>query len=231
LNHELLQVAEEKGFHIDVVPFIRTEAVPDMKGIIQNISSQLVTVIFTSMNAAEAVIKELNGFKPLWRIFCIGNTTRSILIHYFGVGAISGYADNASNLAYTIIETTAIQEVIFFCGDQRRDELPIILSEKHIKIQEVVVYKTILLNYKIVEEYKGILFFSPSAVSSFFSNNTIDKHTILFAIGETTAGSIRSYSNNTIVVSESAGKENLVNTMITYYESLENKNQFVEKEN
>ena len=223
LGLQLLRMAEQNGFQIDIVPFIKTEQIvsAELTNGIHNYSLQYITAVFTSMNAAEAVIKELNGVKPLWKIFCIGNTTRNTLVQYFGEEAIVGFANSASALADTIIKAGPIHNLVFFCGDRRRDELPEILASKEIHIEEITVYQTMAINHKIHRHYQGILFFSPSAVTSFFSNNIIDKQTILFAIGETTADTIRTYGDNTIVIGEEAGKENLVNTMIAYYQSLE----------
>ena len=66
-------------------------------------------------------------------------------------------------------------------------------------------------------EYFGILFFSPSAVQSFFSKNKVADKTILFAIGNTTANEIKKYSTNKIIISDEPGKENLVTKMIEYF--------------
>ena len=172
------------------------------------------------MNAADSVIHHLKGVKPLWQIFCLGNTTRSTLVQYFDEKSIAGSAENASALAQTIIQTGASGEVVFFCGDQRRDELPTLLNDRHIPVDEVIVYKTIALINKISKEYRGILFFSPSAVSAFFSANTTTEQTNLFAIGQTTADEIKKYTKNSIVVSDKAGKEHLVRRVIEYYQSL-----------
>lgn len=223
LSRELIREAKRKGFQIDIMPFIRTEPLDsdDLQTRIQSFSLQTITVVFTSLNAVEVVIRHLNGRKPLWRIFCLGNTTRKTLIEYFGKETISGFANNASALADMIIKTGNVRTAIFFCGDQRRDELPSKLTEKQIAVEEIVVYKTTTLSNKIDLEYRGILFFSPSAVSGFFSNNTIPANTVLFAIGETTADAIRKYSSNNIIVADVAGKEELVNKMIDYYQSLE----------
>ena len=207
---------------MDIVPFIRTERL-ESKQVSQKIqyySTLPVTAVFTSMNAAESVIHELKGVKPVWRIFCLGNTTRNTLVRYFDGQSIAGSAENASALAQTIIKTGASGNVVFFCGDQRRDELPTILNDHHVPVDEVIVYKTIALINKISKEYRGILFFSPSAVSAFFSANKITGHTNLFAIGQTTADEIKKYTQNSIVVSDKAGKEHLVTRVIEYYQSL-----------
>lgn len=220
LTPRLISKGEKKGFRIDVVPFIRTEPLhsDELKTAIQDFSARRGTAIFTSMNAAEIIIKELNGAKPEWTIFCVGNTTHDTLTKYFGKDAIAGVATNAYNLAHAIIKAGNVQQAIFFCGDQRRDELPVILAGHQIKVEEVIVYKTTAVLNNITENYEGILFFSPSAVGSFFSNNTIDQHTVLFAIGDTTAAAIKKHSANTVVISEGPSKENLVMTMIAFYE-------------
>jgi uroporphyrinogen-III synthase len=96
---------------------------------------------------------------------------------------------------------------VFFCGDQARDELPAMLVKHNIAIEKVVVYKTILQPKKVEPDYDGILFFSPTAVESFFSSNSTLPGTVLFAIGETTASSLRKASNNEIIVSDHSSEE------------------------
>jgi uroporphyrinogen-III synthase len=222
LSPGLIALAEENGIHIDIVPFIRTEPLESkqLSDRIQYLSSESITAVFTSMNAAESVISNLNGVKPLWRIYCLGNTTRKILVQYFGKQSIVAFAENASALANTIVNTEAMQEAVFFCGDQRRDELPAILGSHGVTLEEVIVYRTIALTNTLNGQYQGILFFSPSAVSAFFSSNKISPQTDLFAIGQTTAEEIKRFTNNTVVVADKAGKEELVNKTIAYYKSL-----------
>ena len=222
LSPQLVALAEENGLQINIVPFIRTESIKseELTTRIRYFSSQPVTAVFTSMNAAESVTSQLNGVKPEWRIFCLGNTTRKTLIDYFGESVIVGFAENASALASIIIETGIVREVVFFCGDHRRDELPKILAEHQVMVHEVIVYRTIAVMNTIHQQYHGILFFSPSAVSNFFSCNQINAQTNLFAIGQTTAEEIKKFTNNTIIVGDKAGKEDLINTMIRYYQSL-----------
>jgi uroporphyrinogen-III synthase len=223
-----VETVEEEGFQIDVVPFIKIDPVPsaEIKDIIQSLSFQPVTAIFTSVNAAEMVIKELNGYKPVWNLFCIGYSTRNTLTEYFSEDSIAGTGNNASTLALSIIKAGNIKEVVFFCGDLRRDELPLALLEHHIRIKEVIVYKTVSIQNKVTENYRGILFFSPSGVDSFFAHNLIEEETILFAIGDTTAGRLKNYTSNKIITSEGSGKEKLVNTMIAFYKDQKQQKSF-----
>lgn len=106
----------------------------------------------------------------------------------------------------------------FFCGDKRRDEVPALLNQHEIEVHEIEVYRTKLIRHNINKSYDGILFFSPSAVISFFRYNTVYGKTILFAIGNTTANEIKKYSGNMIVTSEEAGKKNLVESAIIFFD-------------
>ncbi len=220
LTDALVEEIETAGFEIDVLSFIETEPIRtfEVQQEIEQVLLQSATVVFTSMNAIEAVADELHGQQPGWNIYCINNATRQRAVKYFGEEKIAGTAGSAAELAELIAQNDP-GEVIFFCGNQRRDELPDILRNNDIAVNEIVVYQTIVVLRKIKKTYNGILFFSPSAVQSFFNNNKVPGTTILFAIGNTTANEIRKFTNNTIITSEEPGKENLVMKMMEFFSS------------
>ncbi len=62
--------------------------------------------------------------RPSWKVFCLGNTTRKLVKKFFGEDAVAGFAENADNLSKKILQNSSIQNITFFCGDKRRDELP-----------------------------------------------------------------------------------------------------------
>jgi uroporphyrinogen-III synthase len=125
-------------------------------------------------------------------------------------------ARDASSLANAIIGDK-VRELLFFCGTLRREELSIQLAESGILLVELPVYRTTLTPQVTGKNYAGILFFSPSAVESFFSLNKVLDETILFAIGPTTAAAIRKFSANKIVTGELPGKELLLQQSIRYF--------------
>ena len=219
IDDPLINEAKHQNIEIDILSFIETVPIRSIE-VQQEIENALLkssAVVITSMNAVEAVANELDGHQPDWRIYSIGNTTRQLVKKYFGEEAIAGTAESAAELAELIVEEDNSDDIFFFCGEQRRDELPDILRSNDIDVNEIVVYQTIQVKHKIEKTYHGILFFSPSAVQSFFSNNKISDQTILFAIGNTTATAIKKYTNNKIITGDEPGKENLVTEMIRYY--------------
>jgi uroporphyrinogen-III synthase len=147
--------------------------------------------------------------------------TQTAAIVFTSMNAVEAAAPDATVLAQRIIKNKIEDKIIFFCGDRRRMELPVLLHENGIEIEEIEVYTTIETPQKIEKEYDGILFFSPSAVTSFFRNNSVSDKTTLFAIGNTTADEIKKYSRNKIVISDEATKKILIEEAIKFFQTNE----------
>lgn len=227
LETSLVAMAKKQGIIIDELSFIETTPIEtiDTKQAIKAAVAKKSTVVFTSMNAVEVVADYAAKAPTDWRIYCIGTTTNELVKKHFGASAIAGTANSAAELATSIIKDKSTDQVTFFCGDQRRNELPQMLHDSNIVVNEIMVYKTIAVAHPIDKVYDGILFFSPSAVDSFFSNNHLPATTLLFAIGATTANQIKTFSANKIVVSDVPGKENLVKKMMEYFSTTTSLNQ------
>ncbi len=221
LQPEIINQAEEKNTLIEAISFIETEPIinQELKENISRLFQQSSNVVFTSMNAVESVASHLNNIKPDWKIFCIGSATKKLVKEYFGENVIAGTADSASGLADEIINQKNISSVVFFCGDNRRDELPEKLKQQRIEVNEIEVYKTVQINEQLTKDYDAILFYSPSAVNSFFSGNKISNKTILFAIGNTTASQIKKFAANKIIIANEPSKELLAEQAINYFQT------------
>lgn len=217
MSPALVAEAKVSGISIDEISFIETQPIRSKEVMeeIEKTYQQEATVVFTSMSGVDAVTVRK---KPDWKIYCLDHATKQEVIKKFGDN-IAGTADSAEELAWLIAKGKA-KEITFFCGDHRREELPAILKKNAIRVNEVVVYKTIPQHHTIEKIYDGILFFSPSAVESFFKTNKLKSETILFAIGKTTAAAIKEQNNNKIIISKNPAKEALVREVIEYYREL-----------
>jgi uroporphyrinogen-III synthase len=215
--------AVAEHIRVDIISFIETTNCIDtiIEETILEAALTQATIVFTSMNAAEAVINLLEEKKlqPDWSVYCLGGTTKKILANYFGEEKITGTANNANDLAEEIISKQN-KSVVFFCGNIRRDELPQKLKQHHVDVNEIVVYQTKQTAQVIDKNYHGILFFSPSAVESFFSLNQLSLSTIAFAIGSTTADMIKKHCTNPIIISDSPEKEILLQTAVDYFKQI-----------
>lgn len=215
----LVRAAAERNVQVDVAAFIATEPIVtiEVQQEVEAASAEQAAVIFTSMNAVDAVTSLLDGYVPEWQIYCIGHKTREQVIAYFGEELLAGTAENAAALAEKIIEEEIASEFIFFCGNNRRDELPAMLAEADLSVSEIVVYETTEVSRKIDKTYDGILFFSPSAADSFFKTNKAAAKTVLFAIGTTTANQLRKYSGNPIITGTTGSKDSLLQVAVDHF--------------
>lgn len=221
LDSLLVTNAFNRGISIDTIPFIETIPLgdEDISNTINDLAQKKITAIFTSMNAVDAVTARLNHV-PKWDIFCLGGVTKEKVLQFFGEKHFKASAKSAGLLAEKIIEHKPENQLVFFCGDQRMDELPETLAVNGFPTQQVIVYKTIQTPVETSKNYQGIVFFSPSAVHSFFSVNTIPLSTVLFAIGKTTAATIQTYVQNKIITSEWPGKEQMIDVVLNYFKPI-----------
>lgn len=208
---DLIQQAKANNITIDTINFIETKLVDDItvREKIKQLANEKIVAIFTSVNAVESVFSIANT-KPDWKIFCTSGATKEALLNYVNEDAITDTAHNASALADKILENKKIDSCVFFCGNQRLNTLPDKLLKQNIILDEVIVYETNASPKKTDEIYNGILFFSPSAVESFFSVNKINDKTVLFSVGKTTTKAIRKFTNNTIVTAHFPSAESVV---------------------
>ena len=141
-------------------------------------------VIITSKNAVEAL---LTNFAPqelqFENIYCVGRRTKRLIERK--IGKVKHTENNSKNLADYLVDYIEGTEVTYFCSDIRLDELPSILTENHIKVNEVIAYETKYDAVKIDDTVKGVMFYSPSTVQSYKQEN--DDDVIAFCIGDTTA--------------------------------------------
>ena len=200
--------------------FIKTETIVDggLQNTIRGLANADKAVVFTSATAVNAVAQYLDT--PVqWKIFCLPGKTGDAVKNSFPGAEIVATAANATELAHRII-SNAIKEIVFFCGDHRRDELPHILHDNGIGVQEVVVYRTIETPVKSAEGFHAVLFFSPSAVRSFFSVNKLSSSTICFSIGETTADEIRKNTTNEIIIAGAPLQDALAAKIIEHFKEM-----------
>ena len=218
VDESVINSPEFKDAAIDVIPFttVSTELPESTQRQIKDILPRKAVVIFTSSNAVRSVGSYMKEKPAAWTIFCIGNTTFSLAKKYFGEQNIKDTASTASKLAEKIIPVINAEEVVFFCGNLRRSELPDALRKKGIAVKEIIVYKTSLDPVSINKKYDAVLFFSPSAAESFFSRNSVPRNTALFVMGETTALSIKKFSTNKIITGDEPDKNKLISQAIRF---------------
>jgi uroporphyrinogen-III synthase len=173
---------------------------------------KIENAIFTSQNGVSAFIKQsiktpFRSKKDGIRVFCVGQKTKALLEEN-GL-KVKETANYGADLAQIITKDYQNESFHFFCGAQRRDEIPNTLNASKVEFIEVKTYKTTLKLRKFDQEWDGILFFSPSGVESYFVENKMEREAVsqqvqndspvLICIGETTADAARKYSDHIVI--------------------------------
>lgn len=176
-------------------------------------------LIFSSQNAVLSLMEQ-TGWEVLKTkpVFCVGIKTKDLLeLNGFKVDV---YMDYASELAEIITLIYNKESYTFLSGNLRKETLPEALKNAGITFNEIEVYQTTLAPFKISdqEKFDGIMFFSPSAVESYLTNNKI-KNEVCFCVGITTASALETKKIKNIVIAETPTIEEVILEVIEYYKA------------
>lgn len=220
LDESLAQYSAMKGLNLDIIPLIAIQTLSDesLSTLIKQLANQKKTIVFTSANAVKAVGELIPRGDPDWTVYTVGTKTTKAAAELLGSHTIHATAADSASLAALMIEDSIKEEVIFFCGNIRREDLPRELKKNQIPIREIIVYETIVQATAVSKKYDAILFFSPSEVRSFFSINILDDRAVLFAIGPTTGSEIKKHASNRIVIAKHPDKKQVLEEVIEYFQ-------------
>ncbi len=194
LLNATVSLVEYNAIKIDFVPF--------------EVPVTIENAIFTSQNGVNSFFENVRTYNAtslvvniIENCFCVGEKTKSLLEEY-GQKVIK-MTDYATELADYLVKNHKNDSFHFFCGNIRSDEIPSKLKENNIDFEEIEVYKTTLNPKKFEKEFDAILFFSPSGVRSYFTNNSPPEcgagGCFAICIGTTTASEAKKYIENAVI--------------------------------
>ncbi|RDK88596.1 uroporphyrinogen-III synthase [Marinirhabdus gelatinilytica] len=183
------------------------------------IPSEVKNAIFTSQNGVKSFLKNLktdslslNKEVLGMKVLCVGQKTKTLLEEN-GL-KVTKKAKNSAELAQFIVKNHQNETFHYFCGSERRDELPNILKEAKINFFETKTYKTTLNPRKFDQKWDGILFFSPSGLKSYVSKNSVS-NAIAICIGPTTADAAKKYFKNVVIANSTSVESVIAKTVKT----------------
>lgn len=196
------------GFYLDEIEFIKIELLP------VRAEKSLENIILTSINALKSLLQQV----PIERLeessfFVVGSqTSQELLSLGLRVTELKPYGEQ---LAEIILNKHFTKSFTYFSGNLRRDLLPKMLIDNGISLEEKTAYRTVLNPIKLDRKYDAILFFSPSGVSSFLTNNTLGDE-MCFCIGRTTASALEDKTPN-ILIATTPNVESLTDLCVKHY--------------
>ena len=222
LKPSLVRIAEAAGIAVLQHDFIKTVSIVDENGV-RELSAAGEWLVFTSKQAVKIygnIQKSMEAVQD-HKIYCLQGETLKAASKLTNC-EIAGVAHDAASLATLIIKDGRATSLSFVCGKMRRNDLSTALRAAGITVKEIPVYDTVYNGKPIGESYKALLFFSPSAVESYFQTNILQAALPAFCIGNTTASSFREHSNNPVTVATEPSQEAMVEACIKYFSNLEN---------
>ncbi len=206
LKHNLSQ-----NIDFEVVNFLQIEIQPQEKIALQ-IDDSISNYLITSQNSVKAIRNlNLGG-----EFYVVGEKTAGLLEKYdFQVKIYKNYA---SELAEYILKNEDEKNWIFFCGNNRRDELFEKLIPQGHSIKEIQCYDSSPVYHNLNREfYDGVVFFSPLGVKSYLKNNMVLPETVIFTIGKTTSEEVKIHIENKIITADIPTLESVTQSINEYF--------------
>jgi uroporphyrinogen-III synthase len=197
-----LAFVEYEAISIELLPF--------------QMPTHINNAIFTSQNAVHSYLNSKAENASVDRCYCVGKKTAALLAKN-GENVVK-IEENASILANFISKSFNNETFYFFSGNMRKDDISNIQNSSKNIIFELKTYKTTLKMKKFDDFFNGIMFFSPSGVLSFTSENNMGD-SVAFCIGSTTAAAAQKFFKNVVVANATSVESVIAKTIKTLKEN------------
>lgn len=178
------------------------------------LESPIQHVVITSQNGVEALRYNFTKSELQFQnIYCVGRRTKKLIERE--IGPVKHVAKNASALAEYLSQQSDIENITYFCGNLRLDDLELGLAKSKIVIEEIIVYNTFSSPQKIKKDTQGVLFFSPSGIQSFIEKN--EPSFTAFCIGDTTAKEAQKYFEK-VITAKLPSTESMLELVNEYFQ-------------
>jgi uroporphyrinogen-III synthase len=204
LKSPYFDLAKKYNIKIDFRPFIEVEGVNVSDFRKQKIDLLAHTaVIFTSRNAIDHFFRLATAMKvempPETKYFCISDQTSNYLQKYVVIRKRKVFSGIKTAVDLTeILKKHPKEKFLFPCSSIRKSDIPDFMQGQGYHFTEAVMYDTVASNLSDLSDvyYDMIAFFSPSGVSSLFTNfpDFQQKDTRIAAFGPTTAKAVLDYN-------------------------------------
>ena len=194
-------LAERYKLKLEFRPFIQVEALDYKEFKKQKINVlDHTAIIFTSRNSIDNFFKicaEAKLEMPAdMKYFCVSEQTSNYLQKYIVIRKRKVFTgERTAKDLEEIIKKHKDESYLFPCSNIRKEELPDFMQKNGFKFTEAIIYKTVASDLSDINpnNFDIISFFSPSGVSSLFSNYPDFKQlkTRIATFGPTTAKAVK----------------------------------------
>jgi uroporphyrinogen-III synthase len=154
------------------------------------------------------------------QVWASGSTTAEALSGIASVrtpGRMAPESGAATALAKALLASGIKGPVLFPCGEMRRDELPALLRQEDIEVEEVVCYRSVLVGEDVAraaaERASLLVVASPSVVQLLAKACPAQVRPPILAVGPTTAAAARAAGWAPVGVAQEPTAESLVDSV------------------
>lgn len=217
ISPQSMLYAQSFGLEVSSLSFISVELYPITEDIVRFFSENCFSAwIFTSVNSAKFASELLRNdscIKPN-RIYCVGAKTASYF-EEFSIPVHCPAVAHAASLSDLIIEDDLEGKFCYFKGTMSLEIIGMRLQEAGVDYELVECYQTVLCSPDINPDFfDAVVFYSPSAVQAYVHAGFAVCSPNLYALGETTAASVRSLIGRLAKVPERPDFESLVDCIV-----------------
>jgi len=171
--------------------------------------------VFSSLNSVSAITSVLKSTSMIHKhVFCVGPR----VANFFDGKVKAIHQVNSASELTEVAKASEKERFMWFHGNKSDMALIEEFEVHEMTLSSHTVYKTELITPRIedLEDYKALMFFSPSGVDSFNEHNYIPENAVVSAIGKTTAEYIAlKYDDQ-----ENTKLENVITPEVYEYEHL-----------
>ena len=177
LSRSDLDLIQAWGWTVETIETLRITPVE-----VNEIPKTEVWVV-SSRNSIGALQKFINLAAE--HIYCVGNWMKDELLKT-GTKSVIRSFENMTKLATDLAEQE-FNSVLYFCGDEHRQELDEVLKNSASKISKAITHKSEMTFPVTKNSFDAVFVFSPRSAESLLKHNVFNKQTVFASIGATTA--------------------------------------------
>jgi len=164
------------------------------------------TWVASSRNSFNAVKKFIDQAPSI--IYCVGNWMKEEFIKIGTKSEIRSF-ENMKRLVTDLMGQN-FKSILYFCGEEHRQELEEGLKNSSVKISKVITHQSQMTFPVVKNSFNAVFIFSPRSAESLLKNNSFNNKTIFACIGSTTASYLNSRGITNTFISSYPDSRNLL---------------------
>lgn len=183
LSQEILDLIKSWGWSYEIVEVLKITPVE-----VKEIPTNAEAWIISSRNSFEVPKKFMTSAPQL--IYCVGAWVKTEFEKLDAKVKVKSF-ENVKSLSVDVAKQN-FKNVVYFCGDEHRQELEEGLKNTDIKISKVITHQSEMTFPVLKKAFDAVFVFSPRSAESLLKHNQFSAQITFACIGSTTADYLRS---------------------------------------